>query len=96
MTVQIDQFDVIFAGVTVGFERLSYSFSEPGAGTSLTRENICVTVSQGALGFPLIIVPQWTALTATGKQLYNMVPEIFQLRTKNSEENSDFRKHWSQ
>ncbi len=59
---------MIFSGVTVGFERQSYSFAEPGAGTSLVRENICVTVSQGILGFPLVIVPQWTAVTATGKQ----------------------------
>ena len=57
---------MIFAGATIGFERLSYSFAEPGTGTSLFRENICVTVSQGILGFPLVIVPQWTAVTATG------------------------------
>lgn len=59
---------MIFSGVTVGFERQSYSFAEPGAGTSLVRENICVTVSQGILGFPLVIAPQWTDVTATGKK----------------------------
>ena len=59
---------LICTGVTVGFERQSYSFAEPDAGTSLIRENICVTVSQGVLGFPLIIVPQWTDVSATGKE----------------------------
>ena len=54
-------------GLTVGFERQRYSFAEPDAGTSLIRENICVTVSQGVLGFPLVVVPQWTPDTATGK-----------------------------
>ena len=62
--------DVIFsndAGLTVGFERTLYSFGEPDAGTSLIRGDICVTVSNGELGFPLVVVPQWTATTATGK-----------------------------
>lgn len=54
------------AGVTVGFERSLYSFAEPSAGTSLIREQICVTISSGELGIPLVIVPQWTADSATG------------------------------
>ena len=58
---------ILCQGVTVGFERTRYSFAEPDAGTSLIRESICVTVSSGELGFPLIIVPQWTAVTATGE-----------------------------
>ena len=53
-------------GLTLGFERTTYSFDEPSAGTSLTREDICITVSNGELGFSLVIVPEWTATTATG------------------------------
>ena len=57
---------VLLPGLTLGFERTTYSFNEPPAGTSLTREDICITVSSGELGFSLVIVPQWTSSTATG------------------------------
>lgn len=72
--------------MTVGFERMRYSFAEPDAGTSLIRESICVTVTNGELGFPLIIVPQWTAVTATGEyviyyhELYQLLSYIIILK----------------
>ena len=53
-------------GVTIGFERMLYSFAEPDDDTSLIREDICVEVSNGMLGVSLVIIPQWTPGSATG------------------------------
>ena len=56
----------MFLGVTIGFVNERETFTEPTTGVSQSREMICVEVKDGRVGTPLIIVPVWTAGTATG------------------------------
>ena len=53
-----------FAVITVGFERESYLFREPSAGSS--PESICAVLISGTLGLDLIVRPLWSPVTATG------------------------------
>ena len=39
---------------------------EPNPGVSQSREQICIDVTEGAVGTTITIVPVWTAGSATG------------------------------
>ena len=51
--------------MTLGFERPSYTVSEPGRASQVTQE-VCLVVSQGSIGRNLIVIPSWTEGTARG------------------------------
>ena len=57
--------------ITIGFEQASYDFSEPSFGTS--TQMICIQLRSGTLGSNLLIQPEWTQNTATGKKFYASV-----------------------
>ena len=50
--------------VTIGFERPSYTISEPESGTSMLQ--VCMILTVGLLGRPVTIEPEWTPDSAQG------------------------------
>lgn len=58
--------------MTIGFVNEREIFTEPSSGVSQSREMICIEVKDGEVGTPLIIVPEWTAGTATGDHVIHL------------------------
>ncbi len=52
--------------LTIGFRRERDSFSEPNTGTSQSREEVCVDVTEGVVGTTITIEAVFTPGTATG------------------------------
>ncbi len=52
--------------LTIGFRRERDSFNEPNPGTSQSREEVCVDVTNGAVGTTITIEAIFTPGSATG------------------------------
>jgi len=57
---------VCLTEIEIGFERPSYTVSEPGASVQ-TQLMVCIIVSRGSVGQELIIVPDFREGTASCK-----------------------------
>ncbi len=68
--VFIVHFSSLSTVVTIGFERPSYTFSEPSAGSSRVTELVCVSVTRGSVGTRLMVAADWTPGTAFGENIW--------------------------
>ena len=69
-TISLSLFFFFFCStdITLGFELAMLTFSEPPAGVNRVARPICVTVREGTVGTPLIVVPSWMEDTATSSK----------------------------
>ena len=60
---------LLYVGLTLGFEQMTYMFSEPNPGTSQLVEEVCVVISDGSVGRDFAVNVMWTPDTATGERV---------------------------